>query len=127
MLDQSEIADQLQQLKVHRQTLAFLLQQQAILGKSFTPPSVLHGILEARGQIFRIKSVLKQQGVDVEDLPDDEDNTFSTSILIPKRKRIYWLVFLAFLISILVIIVPRATTPACFFEETYISDQKATL
>lgn len=128
MQDQNEIVDQLDLLKTHRRTLAHLLQQQAMLGKSFAPPGVSHGILEARESIHRIKVTLRQRDVQVEDQPNDEEAPTAKSKVIPKRKNIiFCLVLLFCLVSIAFVAVPGTLTPACFLQETYIANQKTTL
>ena len=71
MPDNEEIAHQQRLLATHRRTLTILLEQQAVHTTAFTPPSVVHGITEARTQIQRIKAVLRGWGVPVDDAPDD--------------------------------------------------------
>jgi AAA-like domain/TIR domain len=71
MPSQEEIADQQELLHTHRRTLAQYLKQQATLTGAFAPPSVVHGIREARDQIQRIKSILRGWGIAIEDHPDD--------------------------------------------------------
>lgn len=73
MASPEQIKQQQVMLRNHRDTLASLLQQQAIFGTAYTPPSVIHGIREARENIARIKQILRGWGVTVEDLPDDGD------------------------------------------------------
>src|SRR5881392_3660458 len=68
---QQEIENLQVLLKSYRRTLAHLLKQQAMHGEAFTPPSVAHGIDEARGEIQITKERLRILGVDVENLPDD--------------------------------------------------------
>jgi hypothetical protein len=72
MLDQEAIEQQRQILVVHRRTLAHLLTQQATLTSAYTPPGVMQGIEEARENIRRIKAVLRINGLQVNDHPDDE-------------------------------------------------------
>ncbi len=69
--DNEELAHQQRLLATHRRTLTILLEQQAVHTTAFTPPSVVHGITEARTQIQRIKAVLHGWGVPVADAPDD--------------------------------------------------------
>ncbi len=73
MPEQEDILEQQKLLKSHRLTLAHYLNQQAMLGIAFMPPSVTHGILEARENIRRIKKVLRTWEVYVENLPNDEE------------------------------------------------------
>lgn len=71
MLRQDDIEQQLELLKAHRSTLAHLLRQQALVGAAYASPGVLMGIYEARDSIRRIKQILRNWGVVVEDHPDD--------------------------------------------------------
>ena len=69
--------DELQQqqqrlLTAHRNRLAALLDQQAVLGVGHTPPGVVTDIDAARTEILRIKAYLREHNVAVEDLPDDD-------------------------------------------------------
>jgi hypothetical protein len=72
MPSQDDIVAQQALLEAHRQTLHVLLGQQARLGADFAPPAIASGIAEARGQVARIKAVLRGWGASVEDMPDDE-------------------------------------------------------
>jgi hypothetical protein len=74
MLDQEAIQEQLTLLRAHRRTLAHYLKQRALHGKEYEPPSVAHGIVEAREEIQRIKTLLRENGVMVEDEPSDLTN-----------------------------------------------------
>lgn len=67
-----DIRDEQKLLENYRVSLAHYLRQQSILGISYAPPGVTHGILEARGEIRRIKAILREWDVAVEDHPDDE-------------------------------------------------------
>jgi len=67
------VTQQQELLSVHRQTLTVYLRQQAMLGVPYTPPAIAYGIREARENIQRIKSTLRDWGVAVENLPDDEE------------------------------------------------------
>lgn len=64
------IANQQELLATHRRTLAHYTLQQAALG-FLAPPAVTNGIHKAREEIRRIKARLREQGMDVEDHPDD--------------------------------------------------------
>jgi hypothetical protein len=75
MPDQDAILQQQQLLTSHRQTLFHYLDQKARLGATHIPPSVIHGIREARDEIRRIKTILRGWGVNVEDRPDDQEPT----------------------------------------------------
>jgi tetratricopeptide (TPR) repeat protein len=73
-LDQETIAEQLALLAAHRRTLAVYMRQKAELGV-LAPPGVFNGIADARAQIQRIKVILRNSGVSVPDLPDDEPSS----------------------------------------------------
>ncbi|MFL5802189.1 MAG: hypothetical protein ACJ8CR_10675 [Roseiflexaceae bacterium] len=62
MLDQDRIDQQLQLLTTHRRTLAHYLKQQAMLGETYSPPAVTHGIEGARKSIHQIKAILRSHG-----------------------------------------------------------------
>ena len=78
---QGEIDQQLELLKTHRSTLAHYLRQQAQMGSVNIPPSMAHGIADARDNIRRIKHTLRDWGVAVDDYPDDgppvDDETYA--------------------------------------------------
>jgi hypothetical protein len=71
MLSDDEIIAQQQLLAAHRRTLAIYLQQQAELGRAYSPPSLINGIAEARSNIRQIKQRLRDVGVVIADHPDD--------------------------------------------------------
>ncbi len=71
---QEDIEVQRELLAAHRRTLSIYLRQLASSGFVHAPPTVLNGIQEARGNIARIKTVLRDWGVEVEDLPDDRES-----------------------------------------------------
>jgi hypothetical protein len=66
-----DIAGQSELLVTHRRTLALLLQQHAQFGILYVPPYVVHAIEQTRAEIQRVKAVLLDWGVAVEDHPDD--------------------------------------------------------
>jgi hypothetical protein len=70
-----EIAQQQEQLAIHRRTLAHLLAQQAQFSAGHVPAHVANGIAEARANIRRVKQTLHSWGVPVDDHPDDEIDT----------------------------------------------------
>jgi hypothetical protein len=72
MVNEQEIAQQQTLLNIHRQTLAYYLERQALLGAAHVPPEVFHGIAAARAEIGRIKLILRGWGADINDHPDDE-------------------------------------------------------
>src|SRR5262245_27428848 len=71
MPDQADITEQLELLNIHRRTLAHYLGQEAMMGAAHTPPALWHGITTARSEIQRLKVVLRQWGVEVDDHPND--------------------------------------------------------
>ncbi len=79
MPDQNDIIEQQKLLATQRKTLQHYLQQLAMAGVSHIRPEVMHGIDHARKQILHIKSSLRSWGVDVEDLPNDNDEEVSIS------------------------------------------------
>jgi hypothetical protein len=68
-----------QRLQVYRRTLAHYLQQCAMLGDANVPPSIVHGIEDARDQIRHIKTTLRSWDVQVLDHPDDQGRIDFTS------------------------------------------------
>jgi hypothetical protein len=72
MPNQDEIASQQALLSAHRRTLGVLLEQQAGLGADYAPPGIANAITEARAAIARTKRALREWGVAVEDMPNDE-------------------------------------------------------
>ncbi len=70
-IDHDAVSHQQRLLAIHRRTLAILLEQQAVHTSAYVPPSVVHGIAEARAQIARIKAALRGWGLPAEDGPDD--------------------------------------------------------
>lgn len=77
MPSQEDIQQQQRLLKLHRQTLSIHLEQYATLYPNI-PPGTIHGILEARSHVSSIKKSLRSWGVQVEDLPIDEDSQNDT-------------------------------------------------
>jgi hypothetical protein len=73
LLPADEVAEQQRLLETYRRTLAIYLRQRAELGgDAYSPPAVLNGIDEARHNIARIKALLCDSRIDVDDDPDDE-------------------------------------------------------
>jgi hypothetical protein len=73
MLDAKGIASQQELLAAYRHTLDHLLHQAAQYGGVvFAPPATENGIQEAQAQIRRLKTVLREHGVAVDDQPCDE-------------------------------------------------------
>jgi hypothetical protein len=75
MIDPEQIDNQQKLLRTWRRTLLDLLQKQAIFGPGHAPPSVGHGIDEARANIQRIKDILRDWKAEVADDPNDEPPT----------------------------------------------------
>jgi hypothetical protein len=94
MLSPEEIAEQLQLLATYRHTLAIYLKQRAMIGQAYSPPALINGIEEARGNIKRIKTTLQTEGVVVPDDPDDESTTATftrpAALSAPSRPRRLW-------------------------------------
>ena len=67
MTTQAEIDEQQKLLATHRKTLAILLEQRAKHTSANVPPSIEHGIDEARQNIKAIKQVLKLWGIQISD------------------------------------------------------------
>jgi len=88
MPSQEEISDQQEFLAIYRRTLAQYLKQQATLGAAYTPPGVVHGIREVRDNIRRVKGILHDWGVSIEDHPDDEGFVSSVAIRATTEPRV---------------------------------------
>ena len=73
MPNHEEIQQQRDLLRVHRATLHQYLMQQGKLGTAYTPPNVVQGIQESRAHIQQCKARLRNWGISIEDLPDDEE------------------------------------------------------
>lgn len=71
MPSNEDIQQQQELLLAYRRTLAVLLKQQALAGEAHVEPQIMHGIVEARENIARIKQYLIQWGMTVEDSPSD--------------------------------------------------------
>lgn len=77
-----DIEQQQNLLSAHRETLAHYLIQQARLGKGYAPPGITAGIREARKEIERVKTILRNWEERVEDLPDDTDDFFEPNVTV---------------------------------------------
>src|SRR6266540_3818881 len=73
MPTQEDIDTQMRRLYTYRKSLQIYLQQLAVVGTAQAPAHVLHGISECRHNIHRIKSILRDWRVLVENHPDDTD------------------------------------------------------
>jgi tetratricopeptide (TPR) repeat protein len=83
---QDDIAQQQRLLATYRRTLAHYVSQQAMHGPAYTPPAVVHGIVEAREQIRQLKTALRSWSVAVEDLPGDEQSEMPATLASELRK-----------------------------------------
>ena len=68
---QEQIEEQQNLLAIHRRNLALYLEQRAQLGQAFIPPGIANGIYAERQEIRRIKEILRDWDVRVENYPDD--------------------------------------------------------
>lgn len=95
MPDQEEIVAQQELLRIYRRNLREYLKQQALQGEAFVQPGVVNGIQEAREQIARIKGILRNWSVQVEDHPNDEPSAyeavkpFQPLLVTPVRRRVF--------------------------------------
>ncbi|MBK9709726.1 MAG: hypothetical protein IPO81_00070 [Kouleothrix sp.] len=84
MPSQDDIRHQQSLLDIHRATLAHSLRQAAAYGGvDFAPPVTATTIRSARADIQRVKGILRDWGVAVDDLPDDVEAPATT--LTPPR------------------------------------------
>jgi hypothetical protein len=99
MLTPEELAEQQQLLATYRHTLAIYLKQRAMLGQAYSPPALITGIEEARGNIKRIKTMLRAEGAVVQDDPDDDSTTATftrpAELSAPSQPRRLWVWFVA--------------------------------
>jgi hypothetical protein len=72
MPSEQDIQNQQELLATHRQHLFKYLKQQAEDGEEYASPALVSGIDKVRGNIRRVKAILRDWGVTVEDHPDDE-------------------------------------------------------
>ena len=72
-------------LATYRRTLGILLEQRAAHGAAYAPPATISGIIEARGQIARIKGVLRGWGVAMDDEPNDAEASVAEQLAQPGR------------------------------------------
>lgn len=78
MLDEESTAQQQQLLAIYRRTAAQLVRQAASFGgENMTPPNITNSLYEAREHIRWIKTTLRESGIYVDDLPDDEQPAIS--------------------------------------------------
>lgn len=73
MPEQADIEDQQSLLRTYRRTLSIYLRQRVELGGGYAPPGLINGIDDARENIARLKTILRQWGAPVEDLPNDDE------------------------------------------------------
>jgi hypothetical protein len=70
-MNTDEIDDLQQLLAANRQRLMILLKQVAKQGEAHAQPGQISGIVEARAEIARLKQVLRTEGVEAADAPND--------------------------------------------------------
>src|SRR5690349_10308871 len=75
MPEPEDIDAQKVRLQTYRKSLQIYLQQLAILGTTQAPAHIIHNISECRHNIHRIKAILQNWNVPVDDHPDDEDTS----------------------------------------------------
>lgn len=74
-MSHSDLIKSLQRrLEINRQNLMLLLGQRDLHGGAYVPPVIVNSIREARQQIAQIKRQLRQLGVQVADLPTDQED-----------------------------------------------------
>lgn len=67
------VESMLRRLQMHRENVVVLLQQRAVHTSASVPVAIVSGIREERRQIGVLKAQLRQLGMSVTDLPDDEE------------------------------------------------------
>src|SRR5262249_23800612 len=72
MASKGEIKNQLERLKIHRGNLAHHMTQFAKAGSAESQAGLTNSIYDERKEIARIKSILRQWHVEVENHPDDD-------------------------------------------------------
>jgi hypothetical protein len=72
MLSQEDIDEQLELLRIYRWSLQHYLKQQAMFGPAYVPLHIAFSIDDARDNIGRIKTKLRNWGQTIEDLAGDE-------------------------------------------------------
>jgi hypothetical protein len=109
MLSPEEIDEQQKLLATYRHTLAIYLKQRAMIGHAYSPPALITGIEEARGNIKRIKAALRGGGVVVPDDPDDESTTTTltppAALSAPSRSRRPWVWLVVIDVIVLALVV----------------------
>jgi superfamily II DNA or RNA helicase len=74
MPTEEDVFNQKQRLDINRRNLQTYIIQMDTIGRAYVTPAIINGIYEARDNIRRIKAILRSWGVEVEDMPDDDDN-----------------------------------------------------
>jgi eukaryotic-like serine/threonine-protein kinase len=80
-LSPEDIAHQQELLRIYRHTLAVYEQQEALHGRAYVPPFIVHGIQEAREHIAGIKKRLWHWGIAVPHNPSDTSSTSPSGVL----------------------------------------------
>jgi hypothetical protein len=80
-----------------------------MIGQAYSPPALITGIEEARGNIKRIKAALRGGGVVVPDDPDDESTTATltlpAALSAPSRSRRLWVWLIRIDVIVLALVV----------------------
>jgi tetratricopeptide (TPR) repeat protein len=83
MSSPEDIEAQRELLRVYRRNLARYLQQQAEQGgPAYVTPPVANGIVDARAEIARIKTILRGWGQTVDEHPDDEPGSIAPPVVV---------------------------------------------
>src|SRR5581483_4618647 len=87
MLTAEDIKVQQELLQTHRQTLSISLKQLAAQSNTYALPATISNIEQARHNIKRIKSILRENNIEVLDHPDDEEPIFATRSHVSHEQR----------------------------------------
>lgn len=74
MPSEEDISNQKRRLDVNRRNLQLYLAQLDYFGLAYATPAIINGIQDSRNAILRIKTILRNWRVNIEDMPDDEEN-----------------------------------------------------
>jgi ribosomal protein L29 len=73
--DEATLSQLQERLTIYRRNLANFLKQKALSGgNAYVRPDIFNGIDEARHEIARLKTLLRERGIPVEDNPDDTES-----------------------------------------------------
>lgn len=104
-MDAEEIAQQQALLETYRRTLAVYIQQQATIGRAYSPPALINGIAETRSEIKRIKALLQAANVPVSSDPDDDEPPPPIIVVQRADQRWIWLGGAAGLLGLVLLLV----------------------